>query len=103
MAKTIYLDTEFMCHTENDGTFELLTTVETNRFDNYCKEYIECHRLIPKGYSWTRDDGTVFTGGEMIFPCKDYKDLLIIQHNADKKTLSIYKEALTTVGITVNT
>ena len=97
---TIYLDIDFKCHTENDGTFELLTTIETSIFNNYCKEYIEGYRFVPKGYTWIREDGEVFTG-EMVSPWKDWKDLIVLQHTADQQTIGMYKEALTTVGITV--
>ena len=69
--RTIYLDPEFKCHVNNDGSFELLTTVETDAFNNFCDEYIEGYRFVPKDYTWTRSDGVEFRG-EMIAPHTDY-------------------------------
>lgn len=100
MSKIIYLDTQFMCHPENDDSFELLTSIETDVFDNYCDEYIKGYRFVPEGYTWTREDGIKFNG-EMIAPAKNWKDLIVLQHITDQEALSTYKDALNTVGITV--
>lgn len=66
--RTIYLDTDFKCHLENDGT---MTAVETNFFDGKCKFFIEGYRYVPAGETWTRADGTEFPG-EMISPWREY-------------------------------
>ena len=66
--RTIYLDTDFKCHLENDGT---MTAVETNFFDGKCKFFIEGYRYVPVGETWTRTDGTEFPG-EMISPWREY-------------------------------
>lgn len=66
--KTIYLDTDFKCHLENDGT---MTAVETNFFDGKCKTFIEGYRFVPAGEKWTREAGTEFHG-ETISPWKEY-------------------------------
>lgn len=68
---TIYIDADFKCHLENDGT---LTEVQTDFFDGKCKEYIEGFRFVPSDESWTREDGTVFYG-EMIAPWKNFSEL----------------------------
>lgn len=74
--KTIYLDSEFVCHTTNEtGTY---TAVETDFFDGKCAAYIEGYRFVPAGENWTRSDGEVFTG-EMIAPCADYSILAAAQ------------------------
>lgn len=73
--KTIYLDTDYKCHMENDGT---MREVETDFFDGKCKEYIEGYHFVPQGETWTRSDGEVFCG-KMIFPWKDYVLLLEFQ------------------------
>ncbi|MDO4566398.1 MAG: hypothetical protein Q4B42_03610 [Oscillospiraceae bacterium] len=65
--KTVYIDNDFKCYTENA---EGRTAIETDFFDGKCKAYIEGHRFIPEGQSWTREDGVVFEG-EMISPFKD--------------------------------
>ena len=69
--KTIYLDSDFKCHSFDDGT---MTSVETDFFDGKCDAYIEGYRIIPAGESWTRSDGERFTG-EMIAPWKPWQEL----------------------------
>ena len=69
--KTIYIDSDFKCHTNPDCTFR---EVETSFFDGKCQGFVEGYRFVPSGESWTREDGTVFRG-EMISPWKNY-DLL---------------------------
>ena len=73
--RTIYIDTDFKCHTSNDGT---MTAVETDFFDGKCDTFIEGYRFIPSGESWTRSDGVVFQG-EMIAPWKLYSELAAAQ------------------------
>lgn len=70
---TIYLDSDFVCHLENDGT---MTAVETDVFDGKCAAFIEGYRFIPTGKSWTRKDGVVFHG-EMIAPAKNYDRIMV--------------------------
>lgn len=69
--KTIYIDSDFKCHTTNDGT---LTAVETDLFNGKCDAFVKGYRFIPAGKSWTREDGEVFTG-YMIAPWKDFAEL----------------------------
>lgn len=64
---TIYLDDDYKCHTENDGT---MREVETDFFDGKCKEFIEGYRYIPDGEIWTRPDGVEFTAMAAAF--KEY-------------------------------
>lgn len=95
--KTIYIDSEFKCHTSNDGT---MTAVETDFFDNKCDKFIEGYRLIPEGRTWTREDGRVFHG-QMISPWKDYVELDAAQREYERRLLAEYAEALRTVGVNV--
>ena len=67
----ICIDSDFCCHTTNDGT---MREVQTDFFDGKCQTFIEGYRFVPAGESWTREDGTVFTG-EMVSPCKPYEEL----------------------------
>ena len=71
----IYLDEDFRCHASGG---EGLREVETDFFDGKCPEFIAGYRFIPAGESWTREDGTVFTG-EMATPVRDYAGLEEIQ------------------------
>lgn len=72
---TIYLDNEYRCHIQNDGT---MREVETGFFDGKCAEFIEGYQFIPDGETWTREDGEVFAG-EMAAPWKDYEQLAMCQ------------------------
>lgn len=57
--RTVYLDSNFMCHAVNDGT---MTAAETDAFDGLCAGAIECYRYIPAGQAWTRPDGRITPG-----------------------------------------
>ena len=82
--KTIYIDSEFKCHTADDGT---MRAVETDFFEGKCDAYIEGYRFIPSGASWVRDDGVVFHG-EMISPWKSYAELDAIQREYERELLA---------------
>lgn len=91
----IYLDTDFRCYpTENENTTQ---SVETSFFDGKCDTYIECYRFVPSGQTWTRPDGTVFTG-EMVAPAEDWKTLDDAQREYEHdqyQTLAAENAALT--------
>ena len=57
--RSVYLDSNFMCHVANDGGMQ---SVETDVFDNLCVGAIECYRYIPAGQVWTRPDGRITPG-----------------------------------------
>ena len=87
----IYIDSEFKCHTTNpDGAFR---EVEADFFDGKCDIFIEGHRFIPKGESWKRSDGAVFTG-EMVSPWKDNVELDTAQHEYEQRQIAEYESAL---------
>ena len=88
--RTIYIDSDFKCHTVNDGT---MTAIETDAFDGMCDTYIEGYRLVPFGESWTRSDGAVFHG-EMIAPWKDYAELDNAQREYERQLIAEYEAAL---------
>jgi hypothetical protein len=88
--KTIYIDSEFKCHTVNDGT---MTAVETDFFDGKCAAFIEGYRFVPSGESWTRSDGVVFEG-EMIVPWKPYDELDTAQREYERQQIAEYEKAL---------
>ena len=67
----IYIDNEYKCHTSPGNG---LVEVETAFFDDKCVAYIEGYRYVPAGKTWTREDGTVFTG-EMVSPWKPWAEL----------------------------
>lgn len=79
--KTIYLDTNFKCHTAPGSGY---TSVETDAFDDKCNTYVEGYRFIPAGQTWTRADGVVFTG-EMIAPWKPWAELDAVQREYERE------------------
>lgn len=93
----VYIDSDFKCHTANDGT---MTAVETSFFDGKCDAFIEGYRFVPSGESWTRSDGVVFTG-EMISPWKPFAELDAVQREYERQLLAEYSEALKVMGVTV--
>ena len=94
----IYLDNDFRCHLTDDGT---MRPVETGAFDGKCKTFIEGYRFVPEGESWTRADGTVFTG-EMIAPAENYFALAKAQaqYEADMAAAADMQTALDILGVT---
>ena len=94
--KTIYIDSEFKCHTVNDGT---MTPVETDFFDGKCDTFIEGYRFVPSGESWIREDGVVFAG-EMIAPWKPYSELAAAQAQYERDMAELaeaYQEGVNSV------
>lgn len=95
--KTIYLDNDFKCHTQDSG---MMTAIETGFFEGKCDAFIEGYRFVPSGESWEREGGEVFHG-EMIAPWKDYAELDAAQREYERQLLAEYTEALKIVGVTV--
>jgi hypothetical protein len=91
--RTIFMDSEFKCHTANDGT---MTAVETDFFDGKCDAFIEGYIFVPPGETWTRSDGEVFHG-EMISPWKDYDELDAAQREYERQLITDYEVALTEI------
>lgn len=101
----IYLDSDFRCHTTDGGGMRM---IETEAFDGKCAAYIEGHRFVPDGDTWTRSDGAVFHG-EMIAPAESSSalDRAQAQHEADEAAHleelgalieEIYSEDLEVIG-----
>lgn len=90
---TIYLDSEYKCHLETDGTMQ---PYETDVFDDKCKAYIEGYRLVPEGETWTREDGATFTG-LMVVPWMDYSVLAAAQAGYEESlaaAMAAYEEGV---------
>jgi len=79
---TIYIDNEFKCHVDNDGT---MLAADLEFFEGKCREFVEGYRHIPEGSTLISADGTVFHG-EMTAPWKDYSKL--------KAAQEMYEQAL---------
>lgn len=94
--RIIYIDSDFKCHTVNDGT---MTAVETDFFDGKCDAFIAGYRFVPAGETWTRSDGEVFTG-EMVSPWKDYDILAAYQEQYETTNAELaaaYQEGVNSV------
>lgn len=78
---TIYIDSDYKCHVSPG---EGMTAIETDAFNDKCRQYIEGYRFVPAGQSWTRKDGQVFHG-EMIAPWRDYTILSELQEVAQEE------------------
>lgn len=91
---TIYIDADFKCHASNPD--DIYTAVETEFFDGKCATYIEGYRFVPAGAAWTRPDGVVFQG-EMIAPCKDWRELDAAQRDYEREQLAAYEQALSEI------
>lgn len=77
----VHLDSDFKCHVQNDGTMK---AIEHYFFDGKCQEFVEGYRFVPRGESWTREDGEVFHG-ELIFPWKNYDELDAAQRQYERE------------------
>lgn len=84
----IYIDSDFKCHTSDDGT---MREVQTDFFEGKCDTYIAGFRFVPNGETWTRSDGVVFHG-EMIAPWKDYVELDNAQREHERQLLKELQE-----------
>ena len=88
--RTIYIDSDFKCHTVNDGT---MIAVETDAFDGKCDVYIEMTRFVPRGMEWTRADGEVFRG-RMVTPWVDSRERDAAQRAYEREKLADAENAL---------
>jgi hypothetical protein len=79
VSETIYIDSEFKCHTSNDGT---MTPVNTDFFDGKYTEFVEGHCFdTSKGY-------------EQIYPWKPYSELDAAQREYERQKLADAENAL---------
>lgn len=101
----IYIDSQFKCHTSNpDGTFREVILSESAKifFANKCTAFVEGYRLKPDGETWVREDGTVFSGCEMIAPWKPYSELDAAQRQYEQALIADMQQALNTLGVTLD-
>jgi hypothetical protein len=99
----VYVDEEFKCHTSNPDSVFLEVTLSKSAesfFANKCITFIEGYRLKPEGETWIREDGKVFSGGEMITPWKDYNELAAAQSQYElmmAEAAAAYREGVDSV------
>lgn len=78
----IFIESDYKCHSTNpEGIFREVVLSERAKafFANKCTTFIEGYRLKPDNETWVREDGEVFSGGEMITPWKNYDELAAAQ------------------------
>lgn len=95
---TIYIDSDFKCHAENDGT---MIAVKSEFFNGKCDAFVNGYRFVPAGEIWTRSDGEVFCG-EMVAPWKDYSELDAAQREYEREQLADMKAALELLEVRLN-
>lgn len=100
----IYIDGDFKCHV---SAAEGRREIETGFFNGKCPEWIESYRFVPAGETWTREDGEVFAGAEMISPWKDLGEAYAAQTAYVEQQLSTaqaqavdMQAALNVLGVT---
>lgn len=80
----IYIDNEYRCHTSNpDGLYR---EFDVPFFDDKCTEMVEGYRYIPNGDTLIIND-THFEG-EMIFPFKNYSEIIAIQRDYELRKMA---------------
>lgn len=77
--RTIYIDSEYKCHTANDGA---MAEVETDFFDGKCDVFVE-------GYCRDTSKGYV-----QFYPWKDYDELNAAQRQYELERLADAENAL---------
>jgi len=95
---TVYLDAQFRCHASGSGG---MRAAETDFFDGKCSAFIEGYRYVPAGESWTREDGTVFSG-EMIAPWKPFDALDAAQREFELSQMADMQAALALLGVSID-
>ena len=90
---TIYIDSDHKCYV---SAAEGRRAVETDFFAGKCGEWIESFRYVPKGETWVRGDGEVFTG-EMVSPWKDLGEAYAAQTAYVTAQNTQYEAALTEI------
>lgn len=79
---TIYLDNDYKCHVNNDGT---MREVETDFFNGRTSYFIESYRFIPAGEKWVAPNGIIYRG-EMVAPWRDYSIVEVAQNAYEEGT-----------------
>lgn len=94
---TIYLDSDFRCHLQDDGT---RMAVETEAFEGKCEAFVSAYHYIPSGYSWQHQSGIIYNGLAIIADA-DYSVLARIQeqYEYDQEQSVDMQNALEILGV----
>ena len=99
----LYIDSDFKCHITNTGNAfreVILSENATAFFSNKCDTFIEGYRLKPDSETWIKEDGKVFSGGEMISAWKPYTELAAAQAQYElmmAEAAAAYREGVNSV------
>lgn len=77
--RTVYIDSEFKCHTVNDGT---MREIENSFFDDKCDAFIE-------GYCYDDSKGYI-----QVYPWKPFNELDSAQREYERERLADAENAL---------
>ena len=94
--RTIYIDSNFMCHTTNDGT---MVEVQTGALDDFCNNAIEVVRFIPQGQECIRPDGRVLHGEFIQITDTNRFNAYQRQYIEDQVQMSDMQNALEILGV----
>lgn len=94
--KTIYLDSNFMCHLTDDGT---MIAVQTEALDHLCNNAIELIRFVPEGLTWTRPDERAIHGEFIQATDSSRIDAYQRQWMEDQAQMSDMQNALEILGV----
>ena len=94
--KTIYLDSNFMCHIINDGT---MTEIQTDMFDDLCNNSIELMRYIPQNEMWVRPNGRIIYGLFIQATDSEKINAYQIQWQSDQEQMEDMQNALEILGV----
>lgn len=78
----IYIDEQYRCHSEDDGT---MTAIETDFFNGKCSAFIEGYVFLPEGKT-IEYDSKLTMKGEAIFPWEDIRVLNAYQTQYEAMT-----------------
>lgn len=90
---TIYIDSDYKCHTTEDDGYR---AIETSFFNGKCPEWIESYRYVPAGETWVEPNGVMFHG-EMVAPWKDLGEAYAAQTAYVAAQNAQYEAALTAI------
>jgi len=90
----VYLDEQYMAHTEQDAEGSRIPWNDAQgAFTAKCPAFIAGHRVVPEGAMWEREDGETFTG-LMVTPVVNPAALQALQANADSETIAALDTAV---------
>lgn len=95
--KTVYLDSDFMCHITRDGT---MIEVQTDALNGFCDNAVELIRFVPQGTTYSRPDGRIIHGEFIQITDSAKVDAYQKQYMEDQEKMEDMTTALAILGVT---